>query len=32
MGDTLLKDPLFDGLEFTAKQLFQIAKIPPKFS
>ena len=32
MGDTLLKDPLFDGLEFTAEQLFQMAKIPPKFS
>jgi Uma2 family endonuclease len=28
MGDTLLKDPLFDGLEFTASQLFQMAKIP----
>ncbi|MEG4284611.1 Uma2 family endonuclease [Microcoleus sp. A006_D1] len=32
MGDTLLKDPLFDGLEFSAEQLFQMAKIPPKFS
>jgi len=32
MGDTLLKYPLFDGLEFTAEQLFQMAKIPPKFS
>ena len=31
MGDTLLTDPLFDGLEFTAKQLFQMAKIPPTF-
>ena len=28
MGDTLLTDPLFDGLEFTASQLFQMAKIP----
>ena len=28
MGDTLLKDPLFEGLEFTASQLFQMAKIP----
>jgi Uncharacterized protein conserved in cyanobacteria len=27
MGDTILKDPLFDGLEFTASQLFQMAKI-----
>ncbi|MEG5028792.1 Uma2 family endonuclease [Microcoleus sp. AT8-B1] len=32
MGDTLLTDPLFDGLEFTAKQLFQMAKIPLTFS
>jgi Uma2 family endonuclease len=32
MGDTLLKDPLFEGLEFTASQLFQMAKIPPTFS
>ena len=32
MGDTILKDPLFDGLEFTASQLFQMAKIPPTFS
>ncbi|MBD1883460.1 Uma2 family endonuclease [Microcoleus vaginatus] len=30
-GDTLLKDPLFEGLEFTAEQLFQMAKIPPTF-
>jgi len=30
LGDTLLKDPLFDGLEFSAEQLFQMAKIPPK--
>jgi len=30
MGDTLLTDPLFDGLEFTAEQVFQMAKIPPK--
>jgi Uma2 family endonuclease len=28
MGDTLLKDPLFDGLEFTAEQVFKMAKIP----
>ncbi|MEG3900662.1 Uma2 family endonuclease [Microcoleus sp. B4-C5] len=28
MGDTLLTDPLFDGLEFTAELLFQMAKIP----
>ncbi|MEG4346144.1 Uma2 family endonuclease [Microcoleus sp. A003_D6] len=29
MGDTLLKDALlFEGLEFTAQQLFQMAKIP----
>jgi len=28
MGDTLLTDPLFDGLEFTAEQVFQMAKIP----
>ena len=28
MGDTLLKEPLFDGLEFTSSQLFQMAKIP----
>ncbi|MEG3880926.1 Uma2 family endonuclease [Microcoleus sp. herbarium7] len=27
MGDTLLTDLLFDGLEFTAEQLFQMAKI-----
>ncbi|MEP6518869.1 Uma2 family endonuclease [Microcoleus vaginatus] len=32
MGDTLLTDPLFDGLEFTALQLFQMAKIPLTFS
>ena len=32
MRDTLLKDPLFEGLEFTASQLFQMAKIPPTFS
>jgi len=30
-GDTLLKDALFDGLEFTAEQVFQTAKIPPTF-
>ncbi len=30
MGDTLLTDPLFEGLEFSAEQLFQMAKIPPK--
>jgi hypothetical protein len=29
-GDTLLKDPLFDGLELSAEQLFVMAKIPPK--
>ena len=28
MGDTLLTDSLFDGLEFTAEQVFQMAKIP----
>ena len=32
LGDTLLKDPLFDGLEFSAEQLFQMAKIPAKLS
>jgi Uma2 family endonuclease len=32
MGDTLLKDPLFDGLEFSAEQLFVMAKIPPKMA
>lgn len=32
MGDTLLTDPLFDGLEFTAEQVFQMAKIPSTFS
>lgn len=31
-GDTLLIDTLFDGLEFTAEQLFQTAKIPLTFS
>jgi len=31
MGDILLKDALFDGLEFTAEQVFQMAKIPPTF-
>ena len=29
LGDTLLTDPLFDGLELTAKQVFKMAKIPP---
>ncbi|MGB8687137.1 MAG: Uma2 family endonuclease [Microcoleus sp.] len=28
MGDTLLTDSLFEGLEFTAEQVFQMAKIP----
>ena len=28
MGDMLLTDSLFEGLEFTAQQLFQMAKIP----
>lgn len=28
MGDVLLTDALFDGLEFTAEHLFQMAKIP----
>lgn len=28
MGDTLLTDSLFDGLELTAEQVFQMAKIP----
>lgn len=28
MGDTLLTDPLFEGLEFSAEQVFQMAKIP----
>lgn len=32
MGDMLLTDSLFDGLEFTAEQLFQMAKIPSTFS
>jgi Uma2 family endonuclease len=29
MGDMLLTDSLFEGLEFTAEQVFQMAKIPP---
>ncbi|OCQ99780.1 hypothetical protein BCD67_14795 [Oscillatoriales cyanobacterium USR001] len=29
MGDMLLTDSLFEGLEFTAEQIFQKAKIPP---
>lgn len=32
MGDILLTDSLFEGLEFTAEQVFQMAKIPPTFS
>lgn len=32
MGDTLLTDSLFEGLEFTAAQVFQMAKIPSTFS
>jgi Uma2 family endonuclease len=32
MGDTLLKDSLFDGLELSAEQLFVMAKIPLKLS
>ncbi len=28
MGDTLLTDALFEGLEFTAEQVFKMAKIP----
>lgn len=32
MGDMLLTDSLFEGLEFTAEQLFQMAKIPLTFS
>ncbi len=28
MGDMLLTDPLFDGLELTAEQVFKMAKIP----
>jgi Uma2 family endonuclease len=32
MGDLLLTDSLFEGLEFTAEQVFQMAKIPPTFS
>ena len=28
MGDTLLTDTLFEGLELTAEQVFQMAKIP----
>ena len=28
MGDTLLTDSLFDGLELTAEQIFKMAKIP----
>ncbi len=28
MGDTLLTDSLFDGLELTAEQVFKMAKIP----
>ena len=28
MGDTLITDSLFAGLEFTAEQIFQKAKIP----
>lgn len=31
MGDTLLTDSLFDGLELTAEQVFKMAKIPPTF-
>ncbi len=31
-GDTLLTDPLFEELEFTVEQLFQMAKIPLTFS
>lgn len=32
MGDTLLTDSLFEGLELTAAQVFQMAKIPSTFS
>lgn len=32
IGDMLLTDTLFEGLQFTPEHLFQMAKIPPTFS